>query len=613
MNQAMQNEQLAIQQKLIESYRAQLFVMQQKLETVWQKSIADFENQSEGSAGPAIFSQAIRTNLADAIVAFDGEGEIIYPPSAPVPKSVRATGEWIAAQSLESSDRKAAARAYGLLRENSTDADVAARAWQAQLRCLFQAGENSAALGLLGSVLQGGHLDTAKDAQGRLIVPNALLLALEFPAEVEIREKLRAALHTRLTDYDSVAFPPAQRRFLMREFQSRFANSSLTVLLAAEELAAAYLESGKGSLNRESGLRPSPLPGIWQYFSPRGRVVALYRGDTLPTRLRAMIPAATFPSDVDIDFVSPGQETGRALVILSAGATMPGWHLALSVSDVHLRGSGVSGRISSYLWIGAVMVVIAVLLAVLAWGLMRRQIALTELRNDLVANVTHELKTPLASMRLLVETLLNTSQLNEQTTREYLQLIATENLRLSRLIGNFLTFSRIERNKYTFDFNGVSPAVVVDKAVAAVRDRFGATGCRFEVSVSPRLPLIKADTDALVTALVNLLDNAWKYSGEARHIVLAVKGSDRAVGFSVKDNGIGLSSRDTKRIFQRFHQVHGHLSTAGGGCGLGLSIVQFIVSAHGGTIQVDSEAGRGSTFIITLPVQTTISGSSDKP
>ncbi len=109
----------------------------------------------------------------------------------------------------------------------------------------------------------------------------------------------------------------------------------------------------------------------------------------------------------------------------------------------------------SYVWIGVLVVATVIVLAALALRLVRRQMALTQLRNDLVANVTHELKTPLSSMRLLVDTLLNSQPLHEQTAREYLQLIAQENLRLSRLIDNFLTFSRMERNKYAFGFKEV--------------------------------------------------------------------------------------------------------------------------------------------------------------
>src|SRR5262249_52104945 len=156
-------------------------------------------------------------------------------------------------------------------------------------------------------------------------------------------------------------------------------------------------------------------------------------------------------------------------------------------------------------------------------------IALTQLRNDLVANVTHELKTPLSSMRLLVETLLNSPRLEETTAREYLQLIARENLRLSRLIDNFLTFSRIERNKFTFKFRPVEANAIAEAAAASVRERFDVPGCRFDVKAAANLPVVLADSDAMVTALVNLLDNAYKYSGDDKEITLIAEAKNGSV------------------------------------------------------------------------------------
>jgi signal transduction histidine kinase len=247
------------------------------------------------------------------------------------------------------------------------------------------------------------------------------------------------------------------------------------------------------------------------------------------------------------------------------------------------------------------VVAAVIVLAALALRLVRRQMALTQLRNDLVANVTHELKTPLSSMRLLVETLLNSQPLHEPTAREYLQLIAQENLRLSRLIDNFLTFSRMERNKYAFGFKEVAAAVILDGAVAAVRERFSAPGCHFTTRIGSDLPAVLADPDALVTALVNLLDNAYKYSGDEKQITLSAGADHSRVIFTVEDNGIGLSARDTKRIFKRFFQVDQRLSRTGGGCGLGLSIVKFIVTAHHGRVRVGSRPGQGSTFSISMP------------
>jgi len=288
---------------------------------------------------------------------------------------------------------------------------------------------------------------------------------------------------------------------------------------------------------------------------------------------------------------------------VTAVLEVPGWRLGLALKDERLFNTASDQRIASYLWIGILVLATVFILAALVLGLVRRQVALTQLRNDLVANVTHELKPPLSSMRLLVDTLLGSSRLEEKTTREYLQLMAGENLRLSRLIDNFLTFSRIERNKYTFKLEELPASRIVEAAVASVRDRFNAPGCELKIEASPDLPSVVVDSDAMVTALINLLDNAFKYTGDEKRITLNAAAENGCVRFCVRDNGIGLSERDTKRIFKRFYQVDQRLSRTGGGCGLGLSIVKFIVTAHHGDVRVESHSDKGSVFTVTLPIE----------
>jgi signal transduction histidine kinase len=515
---------------------------------------------------------------------------------------------------VESTNLPAAASAYARLAAQTTNHSVAASALQAQARCLVQAGQNEEAVSALSGWLTDERYGQATDGYGRLIAPNAALMAIELlkTSNPDQAHEWFERLRTRWLGYDS-AMPASQRRFLMRELQTLFPQDAAFPALAAEDLAQRWLESGVTN-HLEPVLQESPLTGVWQFASAHGRVLSLHLATNLIARMAATVGSQELPADVRVDFIAPGQEPVEAsLSVLPAGPALPGWRLGLVLRDPRLLATATREQIMAYVWMGVLIVGTVVLLAFLALGMVRRQAALTQLRNDLVANVTHELKTPLSSMRLLVETLLNSPQIHEQTAREYLDLIAKENVRLSRLIDNFLTFSRIERNKYTFDFKPAPAAAIAESAAAAVRERFSAPGCRFEVEIAPDLPSVVADADAMVMALVNLLDNAYKYSGEAKQITFTAGIEDGNVRFAVEDNGIGLSPRDTKRIFKRFHQVNPHLSPTGGGCGLGLSIVQFVVTAHRGTVRVESEPGRGSTFIVCIPAGEPHAGPEAKP
>jgi len=397
---------------------------------------------------------------------------------------------------------------------------------------------------------------------------NAELLAAESSKDAAAR------LRDRVNDYSNT-LPAAQRRFIMHELQ-RLDPSMRFPTLTAEELAARFLEQNS--------------PDVRSFTSPNQRVRALFTTDGLRAKLSEMI------RDARITVAAPGEDTTTALVTEPL-VELPGWRLALFVEDRKVFDTEADRRVARYLIIGSVVIAAMTVLAFFIARGFGRQVALARLKNDLVANVSHELKTPLTAMRALVDTLLDTERFDEKTTREYLQLLATENARLSRLIENFLTFSRLERNKFKFESKRVRPLEIVVSAVTAMGER----GQALESHVAENLPAIRADEDALVTALLNLLDNAWKYSGDNKRIVLQADARNGHVCFSVEDNGIGLSPRECRRVFGRFYQADRRLSKTTSGCGLGLSIVQSIVEAHHGSVRVESEPGRGSTFTIEIP------------
>ena len=221
-------------------------------------------------------------------------------------------------------------------------------------------------------------------------------------------------------------------------------------------------------------------------------------------------------------------------------------------------------------------------------------------KTDLVAAASHELRTPVTAISVLVDGLRADQQLDVRKTREYLDMMASETSRLQRLIDSFLTFAQLDRGRQQFTLVPVQPSWLVETAVDAIRDRLPDDG-RVELDIAPGLPFVIADADALNTALVNLLENALKYTTGDKRIRVRASADDGFVRFDVTDNGIGIPSGEQRRIFQRFYRIDQRLSRETAGVGLGLSIVELVMRAHGGSVAVQSAPGAGSTFTLRVP------------
>ena len=365
-------------------------------------------------------------------------------------------------------------------------------------------------------------------------------------------------------------------------------------LYEAELLAAHYMDAERARPG-DTVLRPSSLDGIWRLTTHSSRVTALYHTPTVVTRLRGALGQS---QELKYDVSAPGASAGQADEWTPAGERLPGWRIGLTVRDTKVFDAASRRQSAGYVWVAMLFIAMMAIFAVIGGQALERQMRLERLKTDLIATVSHELKTPLASMKLLVELLLDRPDQDPEKSREYLELIARENERLSRLIDNFLTFSRMERGHQKFTMLETTARTVAELAVASLGERFQSI---LTVDIADPLPLLRADEDSLVTALRNLLDNAYKYSGKHKLIDLRVWHEEGCLYFAVRDNGIGIPVREQKRIFRRFYQVDRRLSRQTGGTGLGLSIVDYIVRAHGGTVRVTSRPGAGSTFTICLP------------
>jgi two-component system sensor histidine kinase SenX3 len=225
-----------------------------------------------------------------------------------------------------------------------------------------------------------------------------------------------------------------------------------------------------------------------------------------------------------------------------------------------------------------------------------------EVRRDFVANVSHELKTPVGALALLAETVEDAAD-DPEAVRRFAGRMRYEASRLTSLVKDLITLSRIQAAEPVPDPAPVKLDAVVAEALDRCRMKAGARGIDLVVSAHKGL-VVEGDEDLLVTALRNLLENAVDYSPEHTRVLLTTRrASERTVEISVADQGIGIPERDRERIFERFYRVDPARSRATGGTGLGLAIVKHVTAAHGGNVTVWSKVGAGSTFTLRLPLR----------
>jgi len=231
-----------------------------------------------------------------------------------------------------------------------------------------------------------------------------------------------------------------------------------------------------------------------------------------------------------------------------------------------------------------------------------REAKLSRLKTDFVSLVSHELRTPLTSIRMFIETLSLGRLKDPAQTQEVLQLLTRETERLSTLIERVLDWARIESGRKEYHRESLEVGQVVEAAVAAFRAQRLDSDVELEVDVPAGLPRVEVDRHAVAGALLNLLQNAYKYSGQDKRISLSARADGRWVDLSVEDHGVGIAPRERKRIFERFYRVDNLLTRKTEGSGLGLAITKRIIEAHGGRVVVQSEVGKGSRFTLQLPV-----------
>ncbi|MGA8145804.1 MAG: ATP-binding protein [Candidatus Acidiferrales bacterium] len=231
---------------------------------------------------------------------------------------------------------------------------------------------------------------------------------------------------------------------------------------------------------------------------------------------------------------------------------------------------------------------------------------LERVRQDFVANVSHEFKTPLTAIQGFAETLLAGALEDPKNNRRFLEIMRDHANRLARLTDDLLKLARIEAGKLEVEFSPVSVIEVIERCAETALLNAGRKQITLEIDVPPALPAVLGDASLLRDVLQNLLDNAIQYTPAGGHIRVSASAGSREAVITVSDTGIGIPLADQERIFERFYRVDAARSREAGGTGLGLSIAKHIVEAHSGRLWVESNVGQGSRFSFAIPLATQV-------
>lgn len=353
---------------------------------------------------------------------------------------------------------------------------------------------------------------------------------------------------------------------------------------------------------------------FWQRRPAGGFLGCVISDDAFRGRLAGLLPNVYTPSRI----LTILDEAGRPLLAPDAeekrdwrrpfaareiSGKLPRWEVAAYLTDPDAVAAR-AGTTTTILWV----LIVLIFLTIAGGGLsilqtIRSEMQLVRQKTTFVANVSHELKTPLTSIRMFAEMLKQGRQPDRAKQDKYLDLMVSETERLTRLINNVLDFSRAERGERKYEKRRLDAAWLTESLIEGQRVRLEHNG--FAVSFRNDLgeAFIDGDEEALKQAVLNLLSNAEKYSGEDKRVDVEVSGTEGSVLINVKDRGRGVPPGDSKRIFEEFYRVDDAITAKAGGSGLGLPIALRIVRDHGGDIHYFPRDGGGSVFQIRLPLR----------
>jgi signal transduction histidine kinase len=369
----------------------------------------------------------------------------------------------------------------------------------------------------------------------------------------------------------------------------------------------------QGHQYQEYVFRPLPCVGKSESWG--------FAGFTLNTRyiqenfLPEIIPGALSKCDIDVrntdlalavydehkgELYASAPAANGPEVSMAFGSIFPRWDLALGYKNTTIEALA-SDNFQKNLMLTLFVFSLLIFGIILTLRATAREMRLAQAKSTFVSNVSHELKTPLALIRLFAETLELGRVKSSEKAHEYYRIINNESRRLTQLINNILDFSKIEAGRKEYQFVESDVAEVVEDVVRSYEYQIVNAGFEMRTDIDHDLPPVPIDRDAISQAVLNLINNAVKYSDESKEVAVRVRGRDNAIAIEVADKGIGIPRSEHEKIFEKFYRVSTGLVHDTKGSGLGLALVKHIVEAHHGKILIESAPGKGSRFTILIP------------
>jgi signal transduction histidine kinase len=651
MMQAVRNVQFAAQQLLIDEYSNRVNEQIKSVDKIWDERTKVFQGIPDVNAIEYFYLLVFDKPIADGVIVYDQSGKSEYPIIQTVFAEPNLPEEFKHAWELEfvKKDYENAAHTYFDVWRSANDDYSKRKAHLGAVRCYWKANKIEFASSIHHLVTHYRFISDLPPEIISLAVQEAIMYAQINKEQAIYEVALNDLLHI-TNSYISSSVASEYKLFQehSKPFPSYIIPMDSGTRIFAQEKAIQFVEEFQGEfkLITRSAIEPIKILHASEVIS--AQVIQLYSNDT---SIRQWLDWNLHRLDTRENFFGTYIQSGKKNILLIwSGSTIKNdfakfeklfahsdivyriidnkglylsgiekpdsnpflkiplgeyfrdWHVELFLVNSNVFENAANKQVAIYIWAGVLVIALILLTSSIAGRSISRQMKMNRLKNDFIATVTHELKTPLASMRVLADTLLEGNFTDQKQEKEYLELICRENKRLTGLIDNFLTFSRMERNKQVFNFEKVSPAEIAKAAIEAVQAKFSQKNCIFSVTIEEGLPSIRVDKDAIITVLVNLLDNACKYTYDNKQIEFKTFSEGKNVCFSVKDNGIGMTRRQMRKIFDKFYQADTALSRRNEGTGLGLSIVKFILDAHKAKINVQSQIEKGSTFTVKIPI-----------